>query len=81
MGTQIIHLRGADPVPARLIDVRPDFDPRAWLARLVSRCLPIWLSGRSPVPTCSTEIAPRRVRAQPPADRASWDGRLGGGTH
>ena len=29
----------------------------------------------------STEIAPRRVRAQPPADRASWDGQLGGGTH
>jgi hypothetical protein len=28
------YLRGADPVPARLIDARPDFDPRAWLARL-----------------------------------------------
>ncbi|HXW47501.1 MAG TPA: hypothetical protein VEL03_22085 [Streptosporangiaceae bacterium] len=28
------HLRGADPVLARLIDARPDFDPRAWLARL-----------------------------------------------
>jgi DNA-3-methyladenine glycosylase II len=28
------HLRGADPVLAGLIDERPDFDPRAWLARL-----------------------------------------------
>jgi DNA-3-methyladenine glycosylase II len=28
------HLRNADPVLARLIDDRPGFDPRAWLARL-----------------------------------------------
>ena len=28
------YLRGADPVLARLIDARPDFDPRAWLAEL-----------------------------------------------
>jgi hypothetical protein len=28
------HLRQADPVLARLIDDRPDFDPRAWLAQL-----------------------------------------------
>src|SRR5215470_20017738 len=28
------HLRNADPVLARLIDARPDFDPRAWLAQL-----------------------------------------------
>jgi hypothetical protein len=28
------YLRGADPVLARLTDARPDFDPRAWLARL-----------------------------------------------
>jgi DNA-3-methyladenine glycosylase II len=28
------HLREADPVLARLIDDRPAFDPRAWLARL-----------------------------------------------
>jgi len=28
------HLRDADPVLARLIDDRPDFDPRAWLAQL-----------------------------------------------
>ena len=28
------YLRGADPVLARLIDDRPAFDPRAWLARL-----------------------------------------------
>ena len=28
------YLRGADPVLARLIDARPDFDPRAWLAWL-----------------------------------------------
>jgi DNA-3-methyladenine glycosylase II len=28
------HLRNADPVLARLIDDRPDFDPRAWIAVL-----------------------------------------------
>jgi hypothetical protein len=28
------HLRTADPVIARLIDARPDFDPRAWIEQL-----------------------------------------------
>ena len=28
------YLRNADPVMARLIDQRPDFDPRAWLTQL-----------------------------------------------
>jgi len=28
------YLRNADPVLARLIDQRPDFDPQAWLAQL-----------------------------------------------
>jgi DNA-3-methyladenine glycosylase II len=28
------YLRAADPVLARLIDDRPDFDPRAWIAEL-----------------------------------------------
>jgi len=28
------YLRDADPVVARLIDERPDFDPRAWMAEL-----------------------------------------------
>jgi DNA-3-methyladenine glycosylase II len=28
------YLRGADPVLARLIDERPEFDPRAWIAQL-----------------------------------------------
>jgi DNA-3-methyladenine glycosylase II len=28
------HLRDADPVLARLIDERPDFDPRAWMIQL-----------------------------------------------
>jgi len=28
------YLHGADPVLARLIDERPDFDPRAWMAQL-----------------------------------------------
>jgi DNA-3-methyladenine glycosylase II len=28
------HLSSADPVLARLIDDRPDFDPRAWMAQL-----------------------------------------------
>ena len=30
------HLRDADPVLARLIDARPDFDPRAWMSQLPS---------------------------------------------
>jgi DNA-3-methyladenine glycosylase II len=30
----LAHLRGADPVLARLIDADPSFDPRAWLADL-----------------------------------------------
>ena len=30
------YLRQADPVLARLIDSRPDFDPRAWLTQLPS---------------------------------------------
>src|SRR5690349_8589826 len=29
------HLRGADPVLARLIAERPDFDPQAWMATLL----------------------------------------------
>src|ERR1700755_111909 len=28
------YLRDADPVLARLIDERPDFDPRAWISQL-----------------------------------------------
>jgi DNA-3-methyladenine glycosylase II len=28
------HLRNADPVLARLVDERPGFDPRAWMAEL-----------------------------------------------
>jgi DNA-3-methyladenine glycosylase II len=32
LGRQRSHLHEADPVLARLIDERPDFDPRAWLA-------------------------------------------------
>jgi DNA-3-methyladenine glycosylase II len=28
------HLHGADPVLARLIDARPEFDPHAWIAQL-----------------------------------------------
>ena len=28
------YLRDADPVLSRLIDERPDFDPRAWMTQL-----------------------------------------------
>lgn len=35
LGQARAHLREADPVLARLIDERPDFDPRAWIARLL----------------------------------------------
>jgi DNA-3-methyladenine glycosylase II len=34
LGQARSHLRDADPVLARLIDDRPDFDPRAWMAQL-----------------------------------------------
>ena len=33
------HLRGADAVLARLIDDRPDFDPRAWMTQLPAMVL------------------------------------------
>ena len=36
LGRARSHLRDADPVLARLIDNRPDFDPRAWLADLAA---------------------------------------------
>jgi hypothetical protein len=106
------YLRGADPVLARLIGARPDFDPRVWLARpppmdllgallfqvigqpaddvavlsararlLCRAACPSGLAADHRCRPVSTEIAPRRVRAQSPADRASWDGQLGGGTH
>ena len=34
MDTARSYLRNVDPVLARLIDERPDFDPRAWMAEL-----------------------------------------------
>jgi DNA-3-methyladenine glycosylase II len=34
LGPERSYLRDADPVLARLIDERPDFDPRVWLAEL-----------------------------------------------
>jgi DNA-3-methyladenine glycosylase II len=34
MDTARSYLHSADPVLARLIDERPDFDPRAWMAQL-----------------------------------------------
>jgi DNA-3-methyladenine glycosylase II len=34
LGQARSHLRNSDPVLARLIEERPDFDPRAWLAQL-----------------------------------------------
>jgi DNA-3-methyladenine glycosylase II len=33
LGQARAHLRAADPVLARLINERPDFDPRTWIAR------------------------------------------------
>jgi DNA-3-methyladenine glycosylase II len=34
LGRALTHLRDADPVLARIIDERPDFEPRAWLREL-----------------------------------------------
>lgn len=34
LGPALAHLRGADPVLARVIDAHPGFDPRAWLREL-----------------------------------------------
>ena len=70
----------------RVIDLAPSpADGVAVLsarARLVCRAAcPSGLAVDHRCRPVSTEIAPRRVRAQPPADRASWDGQLGGGTH
>jgi hypothetical protein len=48
------HLRNADPVLARLIDDRPDFDPRAWMALLPAMDLYGACCSRSPASSCSS---------------------------
>ena len=74
------HLRNADPVLARLIDERPDFDPRAWLAQLP----PMDLYGAL---LFQVTGAPRRYSAPDPANPVSgsagcsWRGQLGIGEH
>src|SRR5215831_16275577 len=51
------HLRHADPVLARLIGERPDFDPRAWLARLEAL-----FGGRLPAPAELLGVDPGKLR-------------------
>jgi hypothetical protein len=46
------HLRDADPVLARLIDDRQDFDPRAWMAQLPPMDLFGACCSRSPASSC-----------------------------
>src|SRR5260221_6868852 len=51
------HLRNADPVLARLVDERPEFDPRAWIAELppieLYGALLIQVTGQQPF-VCAT---------------------------
>ena len=44
------HLSDADPVLARLIDDRPDFDPRAWIAQLPPATSYLFSAALEPTP-------------------------------
>ena len=60
------YLRGADPVLARLIDDRPDFDPQAWLAELppmdLYGALLFQVTGPAPGSPRLVPLSPRRGR-------------------
>jgi DNA-3-methyladenine glycosylase II len=60
------YLHGADPVLARLIDERPDFDPRVWLAELppmdLFRALLFQVTGQQ-LSVAATRRTIERIRA------------------
>src|SRR3954469_13194316 len=66
------HLRDADPVLARLIDERPDFDPRAWLAELS----PMDLFGALLFQVTGQQLSVAATRRTLARIEALFDGRL-----
>jgi DNA-3-methyladenine glycosylase II len=66
------HLREADPVLARLIDERPDFDPRAWLAELP----PMDLFGALLFQVTGQQLSVAATRRTLARIEALFDGRL-----
>jgi DNA-3-methyladenine glycosylase II len=66
------HLRDADPVLARLIDERPDFDPRAWLAELP----PMDLFGALLFQVTGQQLSVAATRRTLARIEALFDGRL-----
>jgi DNA-3-methyladenine glycosylase II len=66
------HLRNADPVLARLIDERPDFDPRAWLAELP----PMDLFGALLFQVTGQQLSVAATRRTLARIEALFDGRL-----
>lgn len=66
------HLRDADPVLARLIDDRPDFDPRAWLSQLP----PMDLFGALLFQVTGQQLSVAATRRTVARIQALFDGRL-----
>src|SRR5690349_19774258 len=66
------YLRGADPVLARLIDGRPDFDPRAWMAQLP----PMDLYGALLFQVTGQQLSVAATRRTLARIQALFDGRL-----
>jgi len=66
------RLRDADPVLARLIDDRPDFDPRAWMAQLP----PMDLFGALVFQVAGQQLSVPATRRTLARIEALFDGRL-----
>jgi DNA-3-methyladenine glycosylase II len=68
------HLRGADPVLRRLIDRKPDFDPRAWMTQLPT----MDAYGALVFQIVGQQLSVRSTRAILARLEALFDGRLPG---
>ena len=66
------HLRDADPVLARIVDERPDFDPRAWIAELP----PMDLYGALLFQVTGQQLSVAATRRTLARVEALFDGRL-----
>ena len=72
LGQARSHLRHSDPVLARLIEERPDFDPRAWLAQLA----PMDLFGALLFQVAGQQLSVAATRATLARLEARFGGRL-----
>ena len=66
------HLRDADPVLARIVDERPDFDPRGWIAELP----PMDLYGALLFQVTGQQLSVAATRRTLARVEALFDGRL-----